>query len=227
MLSFIKFIQIPVISTSFLVLANAGNLKKPTCPADMVAVNNNTCIDKYEWPNKKGELPLVGASGLPEPRDIKNKETWDADSFCKSVGKRVCWADEWVKACKGKNNSPYPWGSQVPKYIPGEFDSHLACNFGKQYIGPDEYKIYLRDKKEMARLDLREPSGERNQCKSEVGAFDMVGNVEEWVRCRSKTGWCLAGRYWSELYRCDQLIGSHAPKWHYYQSGFRCCKDLN
>ena len=197
------------------------------CPSDMVQVNDKVCIDKYEWPNKKGSYPLIGASGLPEVRDKKANQVWDAKTLCNSVGKRVCWDTEWISACKGKNNAKYPWGNDVPGYIPGEFDSHLACNFGKQYVsGRDEYKIYRRDKKEMARLDMREPSGSRQACKSAVGAYDMTGNVEEWVRCKNKTGWCLAGRYWAQLRECKRIVRGHAPRWHYYETGFRCCKDI-
>ena len=218
---FLDKISVIVLGFSFLPLTIPFkiNLQK-TCPHNMAPINDKTCMDIYEWPNKKGGYPLVGASGLPEPRDEKTNQMWDAQSLCKSVGKRVCWDNEWITACKGKNNAKYPWGNTVPMYIPGEFDSHLACNFGKKYIGVDEKKIYMRDKHEMARLDMREPSGSRQECKSATGIFDMTGNVEEWVRCKGKTGWCLAGRYWSELRECTRVVQDHAPKWHYYQTGF-------
>jgi formylglycine-generating enzyme required for sulfatase activity len=74
------------------------------------------------------------------------------------------------------------------------------------------------------------PSGERLMCKSDYGVFDMVGNRHEWVSDRTNSGHGIfLGGYFSDveqngpgcLYRTD----AHAPSYHDYSTGFRCCSE--
>lgn len=65
------------------------------------------CIDRYEYPNKKGAKP---AAGINWPQ---------AKSTCESAGKRLCSETEWEKACKGPKNLKFPYGAS--------FDA-AACN---------------------------------------------------------------------------------------------------
>jgi formylglycine-generating enzyme required for sulfatase activity len=181
------------------------------CPVDMVETGVGTCIDQQEWPGQDGR-PLVGASGLPE---IEHEIDLSADTLCRSVGKRVCEREEWMSACS--RGVKFPYGD---RYEPG------LCNDEKHWKEVDEAKVAHRDPKELDRLNGSEPSGSRPECRSPSGAFDMVGNVEEWVRCREgKFGWCLVGGYWASqgARTCESAILVHAPRWHYYQSGTRCC----
>lgn len=195
------------------------------CPVGTVPVDAAVCIDRYEWPNVHGERPLIGASAEPEERDVERGETWDAVALCASVGKRVCTLREWVGACRGDGGARYPWGDRLPRFTPGE--RALPCNADRRHRGVrSEVAIYRRDPVEFARLDQREPSGARD-CVSASGAVDMVGNVEEWVRCPGvgRYGWCLMGRFWAEPRSCEYAVTVHAPRWHYYNTGFRCCLD--
>lgn len=193
-----------------------------SCPDDMVKVPETlTCIDRYEWPNKKGVLPLVGLSGLPEAQD--SGKMLDADSLCKSVDKRVCQIEEWISSCKDQNNSDYPWGSASPKTFT---DANAPCNMLKPVINVNQTLIMNRNQLEFAKAFQAEPSGFRS-CVSASGAEDMIGNVEEWVRCPNrKYGWCLMGRFWALPKKCTDVIDVHVPRWHYYETGVRCCKDL-
>jgi formylglycine-generating enzyme required for sulfatase activity len=194
------------------------------CPPDMVFIEKTgTCIDKYEWPNEKGTKPIIGATAIPSIWDKRRGMKMDATGFCHSVGKRVCSMEEWIEACKGPNGSDYPFGWKLPKYKPSPTDA--PCNFAQWFKVPDEKKIWMRDPFEFERLDGRDPSGTRG-CVSASGAEDMVGNVEEWVTCPlwySNTGWCLAGRYWSDAASCYKVTSGHDPTWHYYETGTRCC----
>lgn len=181
--------------------------KQPRCPSDMVEVRG-VCVDLYEWPNKKGVKPLLGATGIETDYDRERGVTMDATTLCASVGKRTCTRTEWIRACRGSRPA--------------------SCNTGRRHIAPDENKVYERDPREMERLDQSTPSGSMEECVSSSGVFDTVGNVEEWTRCDSgKFGWCLVGRYWSERQSCTYNITVHSPNWHYYETGFRCCKDVN
>ena len=56
------------------------------------------CMDRYEFPNRAGQAP-VGK--------VVHKEAVEA---CEKVGKRLCSALEWEKACKGPSNQIYSYG---------------------------------------------------------------------------------------------------------------------
>lgn len=185
------------------------------CPAGMVHARKGVCIDVYEWPNVPGERPLLAASGEPEALG----SPLDADMLCLSVGKRVCTRTEWVSACRGSGGSPFPYGKT--------YDA-AACNTGARWREVNSEKVAKRDKDELARLDQSAPAGSFTQCISAAGAYDMVGNAEEWVTCDDGVyGWCLVGGYWaSKQASCDYRIITHAPVWHYYETSFRCCLDL-
>lgn len=194
------------------------------CPRDMVRALHGVCIDRYEWPNRRGEKPLIAASAVAETEDLEQGRVLDAERLCSSVGKRICYDDEWRAACLGPGGTKYPFGKSVPNFVPGTHSG--LCNYDKLYRGPvDERKVFLRDETELSRLDQSEPAGSRPSCTSGVGAVDMMGSVEEWVKRRDGS-YALAGRYWSEPWSCNSLAVGHAPNWHYYQSGFRCCLDL-
>ena len=189
------------------VLAMFGLFTVPrytACPEGMVAgADRSYCIDRYEWPNRAGELPAVGISAKREYRS----EELSAEELCASVGKRLCGRGQWVAACKG---TPTSAG---------------VCNNAMPWRAPREALIAERDAGEFKRLNQSTRSGERALCQSHVGAQDMLGNVEEWVTCEGGTGYCLMGRYWSEAVTCGYTVRSHVPNWHYYETGFRCCLE--
>jgi len=71
------------------------------CPEDMEFINVGTqkfCIDRYEWPNRKGAIPKAYIS------------LYHAMDSCYSVGKRLCSSDEWSVACAGPYSWDYPYG---------------------------------------------------------------------------------------------------------------------
>ena len=208
-------------------MSSPASSRRGRCPSDMVVAKEGVCIDRFEWPNRAGTRPLVGASAVAEPEDALAGRVMDAEQLCAGVGKRVCMASEWIAACKGPEGTRYPFGNSLPKYTPGVGGG--LCNYDKRYRDVDEYLVMKRDVHEMNRLDQSEPAGARETCRSPVGAYDMVGNAEEWVRCshsKSQWGWCLVGRYWSEPRPCGQVVATHAPNWHFYNTSFRCCRDM-
>ena len=73
------------------------------CPDDMehVAVGRTSfCIDRYEWPNRKGGIPRTYVS------------VYQAMDTCASAGKRLCTSDEWTIACTGPYGWKYPYGAK-------------------------------------------------------------------------------------------------------------------
>lgn len=169
------------------------------------------CIDRYEWPNKAGELPQSMAS-------------WnDAKASCESLGKRLCSDTEWTLACEGPERHPYPYGN-------GYARDDGACNMDKPYVWPNPERVYdpATSAQEVARLNQREPSGARASCVSPYGVHDMTGNVDEWVVNVSQFGQPyesgLKGGYWGPVRtRCRPMTTGHEQSFRYYQTGFRCC----
>jgi hypothetical protein len=169
------------------------------------------CIDRFEWPNKAGEVPVAMAS-------------WnDAKASCESIGKRLCSDTEWTLACEGPEHHPYPYGD-------GYARDGGACNMDKPYVWPNPERVYdpQTSAAELARLDQREPSGARASCVSPYGVHDMTGNVDEWVVNVSQFGQPhesgLKGGYWGPVRtRCRPMTTGHEQTFRYYQTGFRCC----
>ncbi len=75
------------------------------CPDEMRTIEKyKFCIDKYEFPGKKGGLPSVNVSYE------------DAKKACIDQGKHLCTEDEWKNACmSGMHDLPYPYGKQFEK----------------------------------------------------------------------------------------------------------------
>lgn len=173
------------------------------------------CMDRYEWPNKKGELPALLVS-------------WgDAQKLCESVGKRLCTEAEFNFACEGEQMLPYTYGySRDPS----------VCNIDKPYRKREKKLIkYERCMKkpeckaELERLDQRLPTGSMPGCVSPFGVYDLNGNINEWVvrpkqKYPNRSG--LKGGWWGPVRgRCRPTVGFHKEDDYGYEEGFRCCKD--
>ncbi len=168
------------------------------------------CIDKYEYPNKVSEIPVVMV-------------TWnEMKKSCEAEGKRLCRDVEWEFACEGEEALPYPYGYERGTDI---------CNIDHPWRAFDGAK--LMDPKtrqaEVDRLSQRVPSGSMSACVSPFGVYDMTGNVDESVINSSgkpyKSGekgghWAIGARN-----RCRPMTTVHNEDFAFYEIGGRCCKD--
>jgi formylglycine-generating enzyme required for sulfatase activity len=170
------------------------------------------CIDRYEYPSKKGAHPPVMVSA------------YDAAALCAEQGKRMCWENEWTAACEGPEKLPFPYGLVRSKQ---------HCNIDNPWIGPDLDKVHHpRDAvrgPELMHLDQSVRSGAMEGCKSGFGVHDLTGNFDEWVMTewhRGKGEWAgLKGGAWGFVRNaCRPITTSHVPHWSYYFISFRCCK---
>jgi sulfatase modifying factor 1 len=178
-----------------------------SCPSRVA--HKHYCIDRFEYPNKVGEKPVV------------MKSWYEAKAACTTQGKRLCGESEWTLACEGQERLPYPYGYAR---------NADACNIDKPHPDVNEGALAdpARRDAEVARLDQRDASGSRDMCVSPYGVYDMTGNVDEWVVNESgkpyKSG--LKGGYWGPVRdRCRPMTIAHNEDFMFYQIGFRCCED--
>ncbi len=166
------------------------------------------CIDRFEYPNKKGEFPVILVN-FPE-----------SEQLCKEQSKRLCTEDEWTFACEGEEATPYPYG----------YDRDAtACVTDKAWrpYDPDAYYKKGAVVAELDKLWQGLAAGSQPKCKSVFGVYDMIGNVDEWTM--SAVGGrrsILKGGYWGPVRtRCRPTTRAHGEAHAFYQQGFRCCAD--
>ena len=204
---------------STLASGDAGKKKRHRggCPATMVRVRD-FCIDRYEAPNRRRGKPLVMQTAN------------DAASWCETRHKRLCKEDEWITACEGEERRAYPYGNE---HVDGR------CNDDKPWRQVDEATLAkwpAAEAQDHAKsLYQAAPSGSKRRCSSQTGVRDLTGNVEEWVvRTRDHANdwpYILAGCYWSGCYgggkpTCHSTNNAHGPEFRFYETGFRCCRDV-
>ncbi|MBX3207385.1 MAG: hypothetical protein KF764_20220 [Labilithrix sp.] len=73
-------------------------------------------------------------------------------------------------------------------------------------------------------------TGSHEACVNEYGAFDLVGNLHEWVKTDpSAAHGTFAGGYYLDTSLngdgCGYRTTAHAHDYHDYSTGFRCCAD--
>ncbi len=187
---------------------------KPICNSPRIALD--FCIDQYEYPNELGGRPPVMLS------------FYEAKALCEAETKRLCYESEWVSACEGPDEKPFPYGYAR---------SSERCNIDNRWVDPHLDRVYAKDpevqRAELARLDRSLPSGAKSGCVSDFGVYDLTGNVDEWALAdqerpheRSKFA-ALKGGAWGHVRNaCRPVTTSHAPSFQYYFIGFRCCSDV-
>ncbi len=87
------------------------------------------CIDSWEYPNKRGELPLTDVSWI------------EASNICRKSGKRLCTEIQWEVACMGKFPHTYPYGNN---YQRGKCnaDSYSLNRIGDNISCVSSYGVY-------------------------------------------------------------------------------------
>ncbi len=176
-----------------------AEFKYPTvCKSKVITMS--FCIDKYEYPNQRGVKP-------------KLRNTWfEAKTQCEAQGKRLCVDTEWTQACRGKNNLPYPYGYKRDA---------TACRIDLSWQDPNTHTF--------EQLDKTVPSGSMPNCVSEYGVYDLTGNADEWCKSSGGTPYISVlkgGHPHGVRNRCSPRTDGHSPDFTFYDTGFRCCKDI-
>lgn len=171
------------------------------------------CIDRYEFPNKKGVRPMV------------MQNFYQAQMHCAARGRRVCTETEWTKACEGPDHKPFPYGYKRDATI---------CHGDQPWDRPSPEKFIQRDPVEIERLWQGVLSGSQPQCVSDYGVFDMPANADELAASetygkgkKSDFDNVTTGGPWYKGVRnqCRPKIYSHDESFAYYYLSWRCCAE--
>lgn len=234
------------------------------CPREMTRAGS-VCIDRFEahvaLRDEKGALvafppwerPVAADLVAVSSRGVKPQayvSRIEAGRACENAGKRLCTVTEWHRACRGPEKLTYPYGLRFAKD---------RCNVGKPHLlsllfGKDpkgwRYDEHFNHPDLARRPGFLAETAEYSGCVSGYGAYDLVGNLHEWVsdradpslaeklpltsgiraRLRANTGkGIFMGGFFSTTNQhgegCHFVTIAHEPAYHDYSTGFRCCKD--
>lgn len=196
-----------------------------------------------------GRAPSSGRSlgrslPVPDPPEFQLKEDFEpkaqsiagvipagyltrgfAETACENAGKRLCTRDEWVIACRGQEDRLFPYGES---YREGVCNVHRASHPASLLHG-DASRNHMDPRLGLTQDDegpLLRRTGATPECVSRWGAdgaYDMVGNLDEWIADPTGT---FVGGFYSRATRsgCESSIESHSPEYLDYSLGTRCCR---
>jgi formylglycine-generating enzyme len=221
------------------------------CPEGMALVGDSVCVDRWE----ASLVRLVDGAEVPwSPFAAVDSEESSARAFqfvarsragvvpqgyvsgrqaelaCRASGKRLCTIKEWERGCRGAKDLQFPYGQERRA---------RSCNDDVRARHPVIEATNARgifgDKVWLDGMNLSEvnqlpdtllPTGAREECVTEEGLFDMVGNLHEWVA--DADGTFRGGFYMDTTHNgdgCSYRTTAHDFNYHDYSTGFRCCAD--
>ncbi len=240
------------------------------CPPEMAlvvqAASVGFCVDRHEAqlveivdgtrvPHPPNQRPRAGARYEATSKADVLPQAYvsrlEASSACQAAGKRLCSRQEWMFACRNHGRTPFPYGGRYE-------DGH--CNVGKPHllslvfpdrVGRLRYEEDFNDPSLHGHMSLLTATGGHRKCSTELGVFDMVGNLHEWVSDNATAHviasvlaevprqWQPAvpgngifmGGFFSTRHEhgpgCLFTTLAHEPAYHDYSIGFRCCRPTN
>jgi hypothetical protein len=149
-----------------------------------------------------------------------------AQAACAAAGKRLCVLDEFVTACRGEDDTAFPYGDTYEDGVCNVFrEEHPAAilhsNASMGHLDPRLNRVDSKGK------PLFQRTGQSLACRSRWGndaAYDLAGNLDEWV---AEGNGAFAGGFYSRSTRagCDALVTAHPFSYLDYSTGVRCCRD--
>jgi sulfatase modifying factor 1 len=210
------------------------------CPS-LMALAGGVCVDRYEaalqerlpdgtWVAASPYLTVgtrtvraVAAKGLVPQGYISGTEAAQA---CAAAGKRLCTSTEWLAACQGPSGSTWPYDAT---YVPGACNDAYPGHPVVDFFGTSEGvwdSQHMNDPGINQQPGTVAKGGAFSQCVTADGLYDLHGNLHEWVADASGI---FRGGFYADGSKngpgCLYKTTAHAPDYHDYSTGFRCCAD--
>src|SRR5262249_4604778 len=155
---------------------------------------------------------------------------------------------EWRRACQGKRTTMFPYGQRYVKNRCNQNKAHLLAQRYGLNTHQWKYDENFNDSTLLTEPGFLARTGEYDECISDTGVYDLVGNLHEWVSDtvdeafmerfeaedieRHPQPWkdgngVFMGGFFSTADQhgpgCTFTTVAHEPKYHDYSIGFRCC----
>lgn len=218
------------------------------CPPGMAHVTEGArpyCIDRWEAqvveivgkserphaptePVTKLKVRAVTRAGVKPQGYISKNE---AEAACKASKKRLCTGEEWERVCRGKNPTVFPYGDERKQGYCNDMGRAPLASLYPQ-LGEGVYASHsaMNDPRINASPNTVAPTGSYAKCKNGYRVYDMVGNLHEWVSDMQGPRGTFRGGYYQDTRingdGCSYRTVAHAPDYHDYSTGFRCCADV-
>lgn len=202
-------------------------------------------LPHFETPKPNVKIMARSRAGIT-PQGYVNRA--DAARACKAAQKRLCSAKEWYTACIGSSKTRYPYGETEVPHQCNTGKKHLMQHlFG---VGvPYTYLNHYNSPRLHKQPGFLAKTGEYATCVNDYGIYDMVGNLHEWVADdvsmrlldevplehgpkllgADGSGVFMGGYFSSQGEHgkgCTYATATHAPDYHDYSTGFRCCSNI-
>jgi formylglycine-generating enzyme required for sulfatase activity len=130
----------------------------------IIGVSSKNGQDVETKQNPELYIPRKGYENYP----ANNVSWFGAEAYCRWKGKRLPTEAEWEKAARGEDKRVYPWGNSYP----------------------DAAKARFNQRWEEKGFHVMVPVDSLDQGVSYYGAFNMAGNVWEWMNDWYRQNYC-------------------------------------
>jgi formylglycine-generating enzyme required for sulfatase activity len=211
------------------------------CPSGMVPLDDTVCIDAHE---ATLEVRVDGAWAAASPyATVDGREVRasvgpgrvpqaylsgdEADAACVAAGKRLCSSEEWLAACRGPEQWAFPYGTD---HVEGACNDdyaggHPVCDYFGTCNGVFDAD-HMNDPGINQQAGTVAPGGSYAGCVGPLGAFDLHGNLHEWVADAEGS---FRGGFYADAATngagCAYVTTAHDRSYHDNSTGFRCCTE--